>query len=542
MDHRCDVLVVGAGPVGMTAAALLAARGLDVVLVERRPGPSDEPKAISLDDESLRTYQQAGIEDRVMSVIVPGTGTTYYGADGEVLFHGRAAVPHRLGYPFKNPFAQPDLEEVLHAALREDPRVRMLFDTSVTGLDAGADEVDVAVSTAVPGAAGGTQEHLVSARYVLGCDGGRSTVRSLTGITMTGRGYDDVWVVVDTLGDTRTERYGMHHGDPDRPHVVVPGLHGRCRYEFLVSPDECTAGVEPPFDLVESLVAPYRSLAPEQVERAVAYRFNALNALDWRRGRVFLLGDAAHMMPPFAGQGLNSGIRDAANLAWKLATAITEGGSEELLDSYQLERRPHAAEVIASSEKLGRIVMTRSRRLALFRDAAVRRALTTASGRAFFEEMRYRPRAVLDQGLVVDPGAHPMVGTQIGQPLVFCPQVHRQVLLDRVLGDGWALVGAGVPAAAWEPAVQERASMPPALRPALVDVPLDETVRDCGDAITTAIDLDTRLSAELAPARGRFVLLRPDRFVAAVVGPEQVHQVLATVQRWSTPQPALVTL
>ena len=340
--RRCDVLVVGAGPVGMTAAILLAARGLQVVVAERNDGTSREPKAISLDDESLRTYQQAGIENEILSVIVPGTGTAYYDADNQLLFHGRAVVPDRLGYPFKNPFAQPDLEQVLRQALERHPNIDLCFSSAMTGLEQDGDGVRVTVAHR------GLEQN-IEAAYVLGADGGRSQVRTSIGVEMHGRSYDDVWLVADTLGDTRNERYGMHHGDPNRPHVIVAGLHGRCRYEFLLQPGECEPGLDPPFELIERLVAPYRSIRPDQVERAVAYRFHALNAESWRRGRVFLLGDAAHMMPPFAGQGLNTGIRDAANLTWKIAEAVTHGGTDALLDSYELERKPHAAAVIASS-------------------------------------------------------------------------------------------------------------------------------------------------------------------------------------------------
>ena len=526
---RCDVLVVGAGPVGMSAAILLAARGVEVIVIERNTGTSSDPKAISLDDESLRTYQQAGLEDDILAVIVPGTGTAYYDTDDRLLFHGRAAVPDRLGYPFKNPFAQPDLERVLRLALERQPRVGLRFGTALTGLDQDDDEVRATV--VVDGA-----ERTISAAYVLGADGGRSAVRSSVGIRMSGRSYDDVWLVADTVGDTRTERYGMHHGDPDRPHVVVPGLHGRCRYEFLLHPEECAAGDDPPFELIELLLAPYRLIRPEQVERAVAYRFNALTADSWRRGRVFLLGDAAHMMPPFAGQGLNTGIRDAANLAWKVAAALEGGGSEILLDSYEQERKPHADAVIRSSERLGRVVMTRSRRLARFRDEVVRRALGTPDGRAFFEEMRWRPRARLTAGLVHEPAGHPLVGLQIGQPKVFSFEEHQQVLLDRVLGVGWALIGVAVEPGDWQAADALRG-----LDPALVHVPFDDTVVDCGPAVRIAIDLDGRLYDEFASARGHFVLLRPDRFVAAVVRPQHVAELGARTAGWVPSRNALLS-
>ncbi|MFT4231350.1 MAG: FAD-dependent oxidoreductase [Leucobacter sp.] len=514
-----DVLVVGAGPVGMTAAILLASHGLRVTVIEKNSTTADDPKAISLDDESLRTYQRAGIVDRVLPVIVPGTGTTYYDADDLPLFHGGAPLPNRFGFPFKNPFAQPDLERVLRTALEEHPLIDLRFATELVGLEQEEDRV-TAVARSTHG------DEVLTAAFLLGADGGRSTVRSLLDVKMVGRSHDDVWLVVDCLEDEHAERYGMHHGDPHRPHVVVPGLHGRCRYEFLLHAGECEVTSSPPFELIERLLVPHRSIRPEQVERAVTYRFHGLNAADWRIGRAFLLGDAAHMMPPFAGQGLNSGIRDAANLTWKIATVIRGWAGDTLLDSYEAERRPHAEAVIRSSERLGRVVMTVNDRLARFRDRKVREAMATPEGREFFEGMRYRPSTRVEQGLVIDPAGHPLIGTAIAQPSVFDFGSRRRVLFDELLGTGWAVIGVGLGADADWAGIARACED---LAPSLVDVPLDDTVFDREAPVRVAIDLDTRLYAELESARGSLVVLRPDRLVAAVVAPSALSRTVQLI-------------
>lgn len=527
------VVVVGAGPTGMTAAALLAARGVDVVVLEQRDGTSDEPKAISLDDEALRVYQQAGIVEDVLRVITPGTGTRYYDAGNRAVFQARAAVPYRNGYPFKNPFAQPDLERVLASALRDSPRVDLRYRTKVTGLSQDDDGGATLVAEGPEGTA------RLRARYVLGADGGRSAVRELLGIGMTGRSYPDVWLVVDTLGDGHTERYGMHHGDPARPHVIVPGLGGRCRYEFRLFDGEGLPGEEPDFELIERLLAPYRSITPGQVERAVNYRFNAVSSDRWRQGPFFLLGDAAHMMPPFAGQGLNSGIRDASNLAWKLAEVLSGAAPEGILDSYEPERRPHAEAVIRSSVLLGSVVMTTSTRVARHRDRAIARAFEDPAGRAFFEEMRYRPLASYAEGLVATPGA----GVAIGQPLAFSMEQHRQARLDELVGNGWALFAVDVDPDA-HPGIRRAASL---LGAGLWRVPFDDLAPH-GTA-PTLIDLDGGLYREFAPYRGHCVLLRPDRFTAAVWEPADTAEVLRTAAAWRglaldtppAPTPELVT-
>lgn len=520
-----DVLVVGAGPVGMTAALLLARRGTSVIVLEQHGGPSAEPKAISLDDESLRTYQSAGAVERVLSIVVPGTGTRYFGADNDELFHARGPEPYRLGHPFKNPFAQPDLEQVLRRLLLDEAFVDLRYGSRVTGVT----NRDDAVAVDVVGPEGAST--VLRGRFLIGADGGRSSVREALGITMTGRSDEAAWLVVDTLEDWHDERYGMHHGDPARPHVIVPGLNGRCRYEFLLLPGEGGAGDTPPLDLMQRLVAPYRSLEAGQVERAVIYRFNALNADEWSRGRTFLVGDAAHMMPPFAGQGLNSGIRDVANLTWKLADVTAGFLSIESLASYETERRPHVAATIRLSENLGRFVMTTSRRLAERRDQLIRRALATLDGRHYFEQMQYRPRVRATAGLVVPSRSSGIVGTAIAQPRVFDTGVHQPRMLDDVIGDGWAVIGVGVSRDGWDDAT---AVVRPT-RAVRLHVPVgDHLPSRLGGAIVL-LDLDGGLNREFQVQAGTFLLVRPDRMVAAEWAEGAAAEVARNVTRWFEP-------
>jgi 3-(3-hydroxy-phenyl)propionate hydroxylase len=496
-----DVVVCGAGPVGLTAAALLAARGVTVAVLEQHSSTSDEPKAISIDDEALRGFQQAGIVDRVLPVVLPGTGTRYYDRNGQELFHARGPDSLRLGYPFKNPFAQPDLERVLVGALADMPTVRLSFDTRVVGFGQRSDHIEVRAVTP-------DGEITIDAAYVLGCDGGRSATRLSQGVDMTGRSYDDVWLVVDTLEDAHTERFAMHHGDPDRPHVIVPGRDGRCRYEFRLFAGEGTPQEQPPFSLIEKLVSRYRAINPAQVERAVNYCFNAVVADEWMIGRSFLLGDAAHMMPPFAGQGLNSGIRDAVNLTWKIADVLAGRLAPTVLSSYQRERLPHALATVRMSERLGRWVMTTKPGLAQARDAAVTRALATPAGRSYLEEMRYRPQQRYTDGLVIPESCGP-VGVVIRQPLVFDAVAHLLRMLDDVLGSGWALVGVELGGVSWT------ATEPVTAALAATTVEIGQNEHLPRTAHRLVLDVDGGLAREFAAYRGSFVLLRPDRVVAA---------------------------
>ncbi|MGV0037107.1 FAD-dependent monooxygenase [Mycobacterium colombiense] len=516
-----DVAVCGAGPVGLTAAALLAHRGLEVAVFEKRESTSDEPKAISIDDEALRVFQQAGIVESVLDVVVPGTGTCYYDSNGIPLFHARGAWPFRFGYPFKNPFAQPDLERVLVEALHGRPNVDLHFGTEVTSIEQDADGVRMVATQ-------DGRQHDVRARYAFGCDGGKSAIRQILGVTMSGRAHREVWLVVDTIGDMHTERYAMHHGDPSRPHVIVPGLDGRCRYEFRLFDGEGDAGVDPSFDLIHRLVSRYRSLKPEEVVRAVNYRFNALIADQWMIGRSFLLGDAAHMMPPFAGQGLNSGIRDAANLVWKVADVIDARLDPAALESYEHERRPHAAATVRLSEQLGKIVMTTSGRLAERRDSLVRIAQRTLEGREYLEHMRYRPPQHYSEGLVIGDDQDSLVGVPVGQPLVFDSAVHRLARFDDVVGNGWALLGVDVPDSNWSGLEQLVATFDA--------VAAVVTTRDVlpRSGRRVLVDVDGTLQREFCDYTGRFVLLRPDRFVAAAWLPPASPEISAQLLSWST--------
>ncbi|TXN29534.1 monooxygenase [Lacisediminihabitans profunda] len=505
----------------MTAAILLAKLGLSVVILEQQETPSSAPKAISLDDESLRTYQAAGVVDRVLSIIVPGTGTMYYGVDGEVLFHARGPVPYRLGHPFKNPFAQPDLERVLRDVILEQPGIDLRYGSTVFELDQDIAGVSIEVETS-----GGVRS--LRSRYLIGADGGRSTIRESLGITMTGKSHPETWLVIDTLEDEHQERYGMHHGEPARPHVIVPGLDGRCRYEFLLFDGEGTAGQDPGFELMRTLLAPYRDLRPEQIERAVNYRFNALNADSWKSGRAFLAGDAAHMMPPFAGQGLNSGIRDVTNLCWKLAAAVKGRLSEIALDSYQDERKPHAQATIRLSERLGRVVMTTSPRLAGWRDSTIRTALATPAGRTYLEEMRYRPTIRFEKGLIVHSNSQPRIGKGISQPRVFDAESHRPRMFDEVVAGGWSIVGVDVDPEDWVLVAQLRDRA----HARAIHIPTSDSFPRLTGRARVLVDLDGSLNREFESFVGHFVLIRPDHIIAAVWRPTETERILRQTREW----------
>jgi 3-(3-hydroxy-phenyl)propionate hydroxylase len=327
------------------------------------------------------------------------------------------------------------------------------------------------------------------------------------------------------VGDSHDQRYGLHVGDPARPTVIIPGRDGRCRYEFLLSEDE-RMDTEPSFEQVAALLHDHRAIRPDEVERSIVYSFHALNAARWSEGRIFLVGDAAHMMPPFAGQGLNSGIRDVANLTWKLSNVLAGRAGLELLRTYEPERRPHAQAMIDLSVRLGAIVMTRSEGRARIRDVAVKLVTRMPAGRRWLQEMRYAPGAHYDHGLVV--GGHPLVGTLLPQPEVLVPD-GRRVRLDDVLGPGYAVLAVELGTAPPVPVPVEDPIWR-LLDPIWIRALLDERFPRDGQVPAIA-DLDGTLRRALGRCAGRCVLVRPDRFVAAVFDATRSESTTAVLSR-----------
>ena len=513
-----DVLIVGAGPTGLALANLLGRFGARVLVVEMRAGTVTEPRAVSIDDESMRTLQAAGLLNAAADVVLPGTGTHYYGTNRRSLTYVRGPVRSRLGFPVKNPIDQPEFESMLLAGTERFAGVEVRFDTELAGITTADDRVEATLRTPAGG------EHAVEARFLVGCDGGRSRTRKELGISMIGSSLEQPWIIVDTVDDPHDERYAIHLGDPGRPTVIVAGRDGRCRYEFLLLPDEDPAlACEPRF--VDRLLAAH--LAPGAVPRVIrsqVYRFHALVAERWRVGRVLLAGDAAHMMPPFAAQGLNSGLRDAQNLAWKLAAVLAGGAGSVLLDTYERERRPHAEATIRLSVRMGRWMMTTDVRRAKLRDRALRISLRIPPIRRYIAEMRFKPPQRYTAGLLwADGAAHSLLGAMLPQPLVLDAQGHEHPL-DAILGPWFSVI-----------AIDPEGALPTPTGTPLWDVlqarPVELRTGDRAARSSSPWPSVATISPqpELEQLRGRMLLVRPDRIVAAVFAEAELAAVEAAV-------------
>lgn len=514
MTARRDVLVVGAGPIGLVTALLLADAGVSTTLVEKQTEPGDLPRAISLQDESFRTLEQLGVADALKAESLLDTGSRYFGLGDRLLLEAKP-VASRLGHPAKTQFDQPILERLLWDRASAHDGIEFLRGAEATAIVHNGDEVGVTVTI-------GDELRTLTADWLIGADGGRSFVRHAAGIDMAGTTQPQRWIVVDLHNERRVrDPFAEFHGDGERPYVLVPGVKGRLRIEFMLfdgeDPDEMTT----PERIHELIVPRFRpDLAPEDVRRAVVYVAHQRVARTYRNGRTFLVGDAAHLMPPFAGQGLNAGIRDATNLTWKLIEAINGGATERLLDSYEIERRTHGTAMVRVSRRIGAVVMATHPALTRLRDTVVRTVSVIPRIREFLANMRFIAPPNYIAGVAV--ASHDVtldtvtIGRALSQPVVR-DATGAERGLDVHLGHGWTLLQIGgspdTPVDAyWDVIGAHRLCIgSPDVRPSH------------GMVVETTAMLTVGTSATTRPV---FIALRPDRYVAAVFDSPGEHAVV----------------
>lgn len=350
--NDADVVVVGLGPVGSTLAALLGRRGVRVVAVDRDPDVYALPRAAHIDHMGLRTLQELGILDELLPEMIPNPGLDFVTADRRLLMRVPGNQPSWSGLPASMYFHQPRVDRALRTAAAVTPGVDVRLGAEMVGLDNHGSAVEVHLKGSGS----------VRASWAVGCDGAWSPVREAAGLQLEDLGFDERWLVVDLLlRDSRTAALPAHAVnvcDPARPHIAIPMPGSRHRFELQLADDEESAEATRPQN-VARLLTGYLRPEDAEVERAAVYTFHGLVARDWRRGRVFIAGDAAHQMPPFLGQGMCSGLRDAANLAWKLGQVVRRGAPQTLLDTYESERRPHVRAITQAVIDLGAVLCTR---------------------------------------------------------------------------------------------------------------------------------------------------------------------------------------
>lgn len=423
-----DVVVVGCGPVGAVLGTLLAAQGVAVTVVDPNTQPYPKPRAAALDPEVLRILSRVPGLDPGAGWAVPIRRSLVRGPDHRALF-AIDVPPEMAAGALLN---QPALESALRAGSTMDTR----FGRSVVGLDGTTVTLD--------------DGSRVTADWVVGCDGAASTIRGLAGIGYDGVSYPEPWLVVDATTDAGPDgppafSYVL---DPSRP-MVMGTRPGAYRWEWMLLPGEDPDRMTDPA-VVRELVRPWVDPDAIRIERAAVFAFHARIAARWRRERVLIAGDAAHSMPPFVGQGLGAGIRDAANLAWRLAQVVRGVDGPALLDGYERERRPDVRAVTAMALRFGRVLQTRNRALS----ATIRGVLRTAGavpGLPAFAGRHGQPPVRLPRAAA---GPHPTAGRWFPNARVRTEQGEGRY--DELVGYRWAVVArGGDPRARLDPAALE---------------------------------------------------------------------------------------
>lgn len=431
ISNRYDVLVVGFGPAGAVAAGMLGARGHSTLVIDRLTGIYDKPRAIAIDHEILRHFDNMGIADEVRPYIAPFTASQHFGAQGQLIRRiDMVPEPYPLGYTPSMVFTQPPVEAVIRQHAGSFDCVTIELGTEMTGLDPQVDEV-VATLKDPSGRA-----RKVAAKYVIGCDGAWSQVREQSGIKLEDLVFDEPWLVVDVqvhegaLG--KLPQTSAQFCNPARPTSYIMGPKNHRRWEIMLLAGEDPREMEKP-ENVWRLLSPW--LTPEEGDlwRAAAYRFHALVADKWRNGRVLIAGDAAHQQPPFIGQGMCQGLRDVSNLIWRLDRILKGTSSEALLDTYTIERKRHVQALTGRIKTIGQTICERDPDAAAARDA---RILADGGGKPL-TITRQEIVPPIENGLIAADGT-PARGLLFPQPAIVEGASSR--LLDTFTGPEWRLV------------------------------------------------------------------------------------------------------
>lgn len=514
VKRSCQVVVIGAGPTGLMMANMLGRYGVRTLLVERNPSTVQAPRAVSIDDESLRTVQAIGAIDDILAEVVPGYGSEYLTRSRKPFL--RVEPTERpYGFPRRNAFRQPVFEQQLRDHLLFFPSVESLFGWSAEILSNDREKVRLSLASAE----GATRE--IEADFVVAAEGANSAVRIGLGIEFDGETFAERWLIVDLENSPTPSRETIVFCDRRRPCIALPGPNATRRFEFkLVDGDEADSIVGE--KAVRDLLHAHEAAPDSRIVRSVVYTFHARVASSWQNGRVFLAGDACHLTPPFAGQGMNSGIRDAHNLAWKLAWVLRGILPACILPTYESERRPHVGAMIALALRMGRIMGPST----ILSEAVVQTGFRllglVPAVRDYFGQMKYKPKPRFANGLIL-PDGRPQRRTSVGR-LIPQPMIETEngpVLLDEELGEGFALIGFDVSAGDLDQA--RRLPAIAGLDPRCLAIFSARAQPSSLAGIRKYRDSDGRIARGFDAPAGRIFLVRPDRYLLGAFVPEYME-------------------
>lgn len=513
LPRNVPVVIVGAGPVGVTLANLLGGYGIETLVLERASEILDYPRAVGVDDEAMRTFQGAGVADALLKDIIQNVPMRMYTAKNQ-MFAEILPGTREFGWYRRNLFSQPLAERVLRRELGRFPHVRLELGCELTGLAQDANGVTLQVTDRAG------EAHTLSTQFLLAADGGRSTVREkLLRLSFEGATHAHKWVVIECDNDPLDAPYTALHCDPVRPYVCLHLPYGIRRWEFMLFPGEDSEQMLQTEKVHELLGRHVADPGKLNVIRARVYTHHSRIADAFVRGRVCLAGDAAHLTPPWIGQGLNAGLRDANNLAWKVAWIVQGRLRPEALQSYHTERAAHAKAMIELADTFGAVLSLTNPWLAKLRDTFFMGIRNISVVRDYVLQMKFKPMPRYLNGIVQD-GADVASNERVGRMFIQ-PQVEIDgsdaMRLDDAIGQGFALIS-------WKKAPE----LPQAVLAGLARLDCRHFVANLarsGPAVGERFkvpagaslleDAENELNRWFAQANVQWVLIRPDRYVAA---------------------------
>jgi 3-(3-hydroxy-phenyl)propionate hydroxylase len=535
VDYSAQVVVLGAGPVGLAIANYLGQVGIDVLAIEKLDKLIDYPRAIGIDDESLRSVQALGLVDKVLPHTTPWHAMRFLTSKGRC-FAEIQPMTDEFGWPRRNAFIQPQVDAVLFDGLKRFANVRALFSRDM--IDFSQDANGVTLHMDAPG--GGRET--AQARYLVACDGGNSYVRRSLNISFDGKTAPNQWIVVDIANDPLSTPNVYLCCDPVRPYVSAALPHGVRRFEFMVMPGETEAELSKPENMRRLLARVLPD--PDRVEliRSRVYTHNARLAGKFRVERIVLAGDAAHIMPVWQGQGYNSGMRDACNLAWKLALVVKGLAGEALLDTYEQERRDHAKAMINLSVMAGHVLAPPKRWQGTLRDGISWLLNYLPPVKRYFLEMRFKPMPQYSAGALVAADFEVKdspVGRMFIQPKVLT-EAGKDVLLDEVIGSNFAIIAWGCDPT-WGLRAEQVAfwrNLGTRFIQVLPSVQL-KAEREVSEGVIRIGD-SGRLKEWFGRYPASIAVVRPDRFLAGLAIPQTLGQVCDSLAQALSAKPKTV--
>lgn len=509
--QHVSVAVVGGGPNGVALANLLGAYGVRAVVIEREREILEYPRAVGMDDEALRLFQTVGLAEPLLEDMIPNVPLRMFRADGRCFADIRAST-REFGWWRRNIFMQQIAEKTLRRGLQRYADVELRLGEEVTGL--AQDETGVTLQ--VRDATG--RPYALCCDYCVAADGGRSPLREMLGVKLQGRTHSIKWLVVDVRNAPLDAPYTALNCDPRRPNVCIYLPYGYRRWEFMVFAGEDEQAIASP-ESVRRLLAPYlKDVQAVEIVRARTYTHHSRVADRFVVGRVALVGDAAHLSPPWIGQGLNAGLRDVGNLAWKLAGIVQGRLQPAVLQSYHHERHRHAKAMIDLADVFGAMLMPTARAKAWLRDRFFSAVRLLPGVKNYVLQMRFKPMPRYEQGVVVKQPGSTMVGRMLIQPDVEDAAGQRRKL-DDVLGPWFAVIGWQTdPQAAL---VEADRALWHALGARFVRIDRARCGSGPGARVASAHgstcvqDVDNQFADWIAAHPGDVIVLRPDRYIAA---------------------------